>query len=212
MIDLVSAITIAGLLLDVAGATLVLAPGLPAFMTALRRFRWFRSLEEAKVKLYHEGRLERGDVGFGHIAKALEYETNLTNRSDEQFTQDGGGELHIEVNGQRKTVKEPGYNLVGVERVMDPGVYPDRLSLEDRRPPVIETVFALDYQPAVVDRSDVPELAREHVPTLVAHFPPGQLPRAVQDHEERLVFRIGGVLLAVGFLLQIIATVIDSIA
>ena len=194
-----------GLALDALGALFVLAPRLQPLMQILDRFWWFRKLENAKAQLYRDGQINRDTPGFNHIAAAVEYGTNWTNLPGERLEQGGENEIQVEINGETYQFEDEGYNLFEIERVENVGAYPT-IEQMDGRPPIAQTIFTLKYRPRAADESGVPILA-EMVPPLTVQTPPGQLPRQIQEHKERLVFRLGASLLFVGFVFQLIPSI-----
>lgn len=176
-------ITTVGLALDAVGALFVLAPRLQILMHGLDKFWWFQNMEVAKAQLYRDGQIDRDTPGFKHIAAAVKYGNNWTKLPGESL-EDGG------------------YHLFEIERIEDEDAYPMIEELKDR-PPISQTIFTLKYRPSAADEADVPIL-KEMSPFMAAQSPPGQLPRHIQDHKERLVFRLGAGLLFFGFVLQLI--------
>jgi hypothetical protein len=174
-------------------------------MQVLDRFWWFRKLETAKAQLYRDGQINRNTPGFNHIAAAVEYGTNWTNLPGERLEQGGENEIRVEIDGETYQFEDKGYNLFEIERVEDKDAYPT-IDEMTGRPPITQTIFTLKYRPRAADESGVPLLA-ETAPFFAVQAPPGQLPRQIQEHKERLVFRLGASLLFVGFVLQLIPSI-----
>lgn len=179
-----------GLAIGAVGALVVLAPRLPQMMGLLDSFWWFRELETAMARLYRDGHVDRGTEGFGHIASAVEYGSNWTNQPGERLERGGVNEIRLEIDGEVHHFEAEGYRLIEIEWVEDDEAYPMIDGLEDRRPPISQSIFELKYRPRVAETAGIP-LLEKMSPYIVAQSPPGQLPRFIQDHKERLAFRLG---------------------
>lgn len=197
-----------GLALDAVGVFVVLAPRLPRLMGVIDSFWWFRELETTKARLYRDGGISRDNVGFGHVASAVEYGSNWTNQPGERLERGGDNEIRLEIDGETHHFEAEGYRLIEIERVEDDEAYPMIDGLGDRRPPLSQTIFELKYCPRVAEEAGIP-LIEEMTPYIVAQSPPGQLPRFIQGHMERLAFRLGAGLLFSGFIIQLIATILS---
>jgi hypothetical protein len=198
-----------GLGLDAIGALLVLAPRLQILMRQVDRFWWFQDIETAKAKLYREGHIDRDTPGFKHIAAAIEYGSNWTRLPGERLERGGKNEIHVRVGGESYHLEDEGYNLFEVERIESEDAYPMADGFTNR-PPISQTIFTLKYRPRVTDEAEIPFLRRTS-PYLAVQSPPGQLPKQIQDHKERMVFRLGASLLFVGFLLQLIPSFLSHL-
>lgn len=198
-----------GLALNTVGALFVLAPRLQTLMRGLDRVWWFQHIEEAKAQFYRQGKIDRETPGFNHIAAAVEYGSNWTNLPGERLEQGGKSEIQLEIDGEIQHFENEGYDLFEIERIEDEDAYPMFENLTGR-PPVSQTIFILKYRPRVAEETGIPIL-KEMIPFIAVRSPPGQLPRQVQDHKERLVFRLGASLLLSGFLFQFVPSVLRSL-
>lgn len=191
-----------GLALNTVGALFVLAPRLQSLMRGLDRVWWFQHMEEAKAQLYRQGKVDRETPGFKHIAAAVEYGNNWTKLPGERLEQGDKNDIQLEIDGEIHHFESEGYDLFEIERIEDEDAYP---MIEDLtgRPPVSQTIFTLKYRPRVADETGI-SIIKEMTPFIAARSPPGQLPRQIQDHKERLVFRLGASLLLLGFVFQLI--------
>lgn len=194
-------LTVIGLGLDAVGALIVLAPRLKFLMRPMEKVWWLKDLETAKAQLYREGKITRETPGFNHIATAIDYGSDWTTQPGERLEHDGSNEVRVEINGEVRHFEGEGYDLFEIERIDDEDAYPLESHID--RPPVTQSMYTLKYRPRSVDESGIPAL-RESSPYLAAESPPGQLPDQINQHKERLVFRLGSGLLFLGFSLQLI--------
>lgn len=195
-----------GLALNTVGALFVLAPRLQILMVAIDRIWWFQRMEVAKAQLYRQGKIDRGTLGFKHIAAAVEYGNNWTKLPGERLERGGETEIQFEVDGEVQHLESEGYDLFEIERIEDEDAYPMIDDLTGR-PPVSQSIFMLKYRPRVANEVE-PPIVKEMIPIIATQSPPGQLPGQIQDHKERLVFRLGASLLLIGFVFQLIPSAI----
>lgn len=154
-----------GLALDAVGAVVVLAPRLPFLMSRLDHLWPFSRIEAAKEQLYLEGEIERSDVGFSHLASAVEL-AGPPIRSAETTEKGPETEIHVEVGDEEIQLVKEGYNLFAIEKADDA--------------PLATAEFTLKYRPRAVDESGI-DLLRETSPYLAMTKPPGELSLLVQS-------------------------------
>ncbi|UWG47427.1 hypothetical protein HSRCO_1140 [Halanaeroarchaeum sp. HSR-CO] len=176
-----------GLALDAIGAVVVLAPSLPSLMSRLDYIRPFSRIETAKEQLYLEGEIERSDVGFSHLASAVEL-AGPPIQSAETMEEGPETSIHVEIGGEEIHIEKEGYNLIAIEKADDA--------------PLATAEFRFKYRPRAADESGI-DLIRDSSPYLAMTKPPGEFPRLLQEHKERLTFRIGASLLFLGFVIQL---------
>ncbi|MDS0277610.1 hypothetical protein NDI85_07375 [Halomicroarcula sp. S1AR25-4] len=182
-----------GLALDIAGATLVLVPTLPWLMKRFIRVWPFSKFQHAKEQLYLQGKIERGDEGFHFIKDAVLIGTRpflSTPRLDEV----DGQESRASLDGKDMVSEKPGLRLECVQKS-------DENALS-------ESVFIAEYSWKAVNEMNEQfpsQLSNAFSPKLKAELPPGELPRHISAHEERLFFRGGAILLVTGFTFQIVS-------
>jgi len=183
MIDFVAL----SLALDAIGAVVVLAPSLPFLMSRFDYLWPFLRIETAKEQLYLDSEIERSDVGFNHLASAVDL-AGPPIQSAETMEKGPETEIHVEIDGEEIQIEKEGYNLIGIKKADDA--------------PLASAEFTLKYRPRAADESGI-ELLRETSPFVAMTKPPGGLPRLIQEHKERLTFRIGASLLFLGFIIQL---------
>lgn len=185
-------LTVLGLVLNTLGALIILIPDIPKLYRFAHRFRPLKTIEKGEKQLYHENELRPEHTGFKRIAEA--YFSGSPPLSDAPRLD------NVDSNSAMVRIGE-------TELKADDGGFVVKRFLRDEGETIYDCTYTVElYSEPLLEIQN--HLAEFGVPTpnpsISMQSSQGASPDYIEKYKRRVLFRIGAILLLIGFILQLI--------
>lgn len=189
-------LSLIGLILNTLGAFVILVPDIPRLYRAAHRLPPLETIEAGEKQLYHNGELQPDHAGFDRIAEAFLSGSPPLSDAD-RLDDAGGGSAMIRIGNTELKSEEDGFQ---VKRI-----------LRNEGDTISDSTYTIElYSRASLDLNE--QLAEVGVdipspPYLTMESSQGAFPEYIEQYKRRLIFRMGALLLFLGFLLQALSKI-----
>lgn len=185
-------LTVLGLVLNTLGALIILIPDIPKLYRFAHRFRPLKTIEQGEKQLYHEGELRPDHTGFDRIANA--FFSRSPPLSDAPRLDDLDS-MSAEARYGDTVFKGEGSGYA-VKRIV-----------QNEANTIFDATYTVElYSRAMLNlQNQLAEYGiRSPNPYLTMDSRQGAFPDLIEKYKRKLFFRIGALLLVIGFVLQVI--------